>query len=182
MTENIERARKLNRQASDDIDHGRLEAAKVALNEAIRLAPDLAAPYTNLGVLHCWEGELDEAIRLHLKARRLDPNLSAPHINLGVAYAWQGRLDASVQSLKTALQCNPDSAEAWTSLGFTYICQGNIDDAVVASEKAIQLGDGGEAHTNLSIVTTNLENVDTANLQTVPVGAPIGVPAVWCEG
>ena len=49
MTEHIERARKLNRQASDDIDHGRLEAAKVALNQAIRLAPDLAAPQHQLG-------------------------------------------------------------------------------------------------------------------------------------
>ena len=57
MTDHIERARKLNRQASDDIDHGRLEAAKIALKEAIRLAPDLAAPHTNLGILHCWEGE-----------------------------------------------------------------------------------------------------------------------------
>ena len=49
MNECIEYARKLNRQASDDIDHGRLDAAKVALNEAIRLTPDLAAPHTNLG-------------------------------------------------------------------------------------------------------------------------------------
>ena len=80
MDEFIERARALNRQASDDIDHGRLDAAKVGLNEAIRLAPELAAP-----------------------------------------------------------------------------------------------------HTNLSIVTTNLKNIDLANLQTVPVGAPIGVPAVWCK-
>lgn len=84
MAEHIEHARKLNRQASDDIAHGRLETAKTALNEAIRLAPDLAAPHTNLGVLHCWEGELDDAIRLHLEARRLDPNLSAPHINLSI--------------------------------------------------------------------------------------------------
>ena len=87
MTDHIERARKLNRQASDNIDHGRLEAAKVALNEAIHLAPEFAASYTNLGVLYCWDGELDEAIALHLKARHLDPNLSAPHTNLGVAYA-----------------------------------------------------------------------------------------------
>jgi Flp pilus assembly protein TadD len=83
MTEHIERARTLNRQACDDVDHGRLDAAKVPLNKAIRLVPDLAAPYTNLGVLHCWEGELEEAAVLHLKARRLDPNLSAPHTNLG---------------------------------------------------------------------------------------------------
>ena len=80
MAEYIEHARKLNRQASDDINHGRLEAAKVALNKAIRLALDLAA-----------------------------------------------------------------------------------------------------LHTNLSIVTANSEDVDDANLQTVPVGAPLGVPAVWCD-
>ena len=109
MTEHIERAQALNRQAYDDIDQGQLDAAKDALSEAIRLAPDLAAPYTNLGALHCWKGELDEAIALHLKARRLDPNLSAPHTNLGVAYAWQGKLGAALQSLKTALQCNPNS-------------------------------------------------------------------------
>ncbi len=76
----IERARKLSRQASDDIDHGRLEAAKIALNKAIRFAPDLAAP-----------------------------------------------------------------------------------------------------HTNLSIVTANSEDVDVDNLQTAPVGTPLGVPTVWCE-
>ena len=67
MTEHIERARTLNRQACDDVDHGRLDAAKVALNKAIRLAPDLAAPYTNLGILHRWEGELDKAIVLRKK-------------------------------------------------------------------------------------------------------------------
>ena len=51
MAEYIEHARKLNRQASDDINHGRLEAAKVALNKAIRLALDLAALHTNLSIV-----------------------------------------------------------------------------------------------------------------------------------
>ena len=123
MTEHIERARALNRQAYDDIDHGRLDAAKVALNEAIHLAPDLAAPHTNLGALSCWEGELDEAIALHLKARHLNPNLSAPHTNLGVAYAWQGQLGAAIQSLKTALKCNPDSAMCQNSKLRQLACQ-----------------------------------------------------------
>ena len=123
MTEHIERARTLNRQAYDDVDHGQFDAAKVALNEAIRLAPDLAAPYTNLGALYCSEGNLDEAIGLHLKARCLDPNLSAPHTNLGVAYAWHGQLEAAIQSLKTALKCNPDSAMCQNSKLRQLACQ-----------------------------------------------------------
>jgi len=53
MTEHIERALALNRQACERISHGQLNAAKTALTEAIRLSSDLAAPLTNLGVLHC---------------------------------------------------------------------------------------------------------------------------------
>ena len=45
----------------------------------------------------------------------------------------------------------------------------------------LETGNLEEAHTNLSIVIANLENVDVANLQTAPVGAPLGVPTVWCE-
>lgn len=89
MTEHIERALALNRQACERISHGQLNAAKTALTEAIRLSSDLAAPLTNLGVLHCGEGELEEAIALHRQARSLDAALSALHTNLGVAYAWQ---------------------------------------------------------------------------------------------
>ena len=85
MADHIERARALNRQACENINQGQLDTARAALNEAIRLAPDLSAPYTNLGALYCWDGELEKAIVLHFKARRLDPNLSAPHTNLGVA-------------------------------------------------------------------------------------------------
>ena len=38
-----------------------------------------------------------------------------------------------------------------------------------------------EAHTNLSTVTDSVENIDTSELQTSPMGVPVGVPAVWCE-
>ena len=100
MDERIERARALNRQASDDIDHGKLDAAKITLNETIRLVPEQEAPHTNLGGLHCWEGELDEAVTLHLKARQLDPNLSAPHTNLSVVTVNLKNVDlANLQTL-----------------------------------------------------------------------------------
>ncbi|MCE2403288.1 hypothetical protein J4G08_20725 [Candidatus Poribacteria bacterium] len=69
--ESLEHARKLNRLACKQISDGNLEEAKENLIEAIHIAPNLAAPHTNLGVLHCWDGELDEAIALHLKARPL---------------------------------------------------------------------------------------------------------------
>ena len=164
MIEHIERARKLNHQASDDLDHGRLEAAKAALNEAIRLAPDLAAPHTNLGVLHCWKGELEEAIALHLKARH-----------------WQGRFDEAIERYKIALETDPTLAEPHNNLGLVYLARDEIDRAIAAFNAAIEAGNLQEAHINLSRVPINLESVDVANLQVSPIGVPIGVPAVWCE-
>ena len=67
MADHIERARALNRQACEYIDQGQLDTAKDALNKAIRLAPDLAAPHTNLAALYCWDGELEKAIYLSEK-------------------------------------------------------------------------------------------------------------------
>lgn len=50
-SENIELARELNLLACDEIDEDDLDSAIEKLTEAIRLAPNLAEPYTNLGVL-----------------------------------------------------------------------------------------------------------------------------------
>ena len=53
-SENIERARELNRLACNYIPDGNLEEAKDNLMEAICIAPNLAAPHTNLGVSAAW--------------------------------------------------------------------------------------------------------------------------------
>lgn len=50
-SENIELARELNLLACEDIDENDLDSAIEKLTEAIRLAPGLVEPYTNLGVL-----------------------------------------------------------------------------------------------------------------------------------
>ena len=56
-SENIERARELNRIACEYIFNGNLEITRKNLIEAIRIAPNLAAPHTNLGVPAAW-GEI----------------------------------------------------------------------------------------------------------------------------
>ncbi len=50
-SENIELARELNLSACEYIDENDLDSAIEKLTETIRLAPNLAEPHTNLGVL-----------------------------------------------------------------------------------------------------------------------------------
>ncbi len=52
--DNIERAQELNRIACNHISDGNLKEAKDSLIEAIRIAPNLAALHTNLGVPTAW--------------------------------------------------------------------------------------------------------------------------------
>ena len=61
----IDVAKELNRVACGYIDEGDLDSAEEKLKEAIRLTPKLAEPYTNLGVLRCWDGGFDVSIALH---------------------------------------------------------------------------------------------------------------------
>ena len=76
MAEHIENARALNRQACDDINQGQLDAAKDALNEAIRLAPDLAAPHTNLSIV-TRSLETIDALELHVSPIGVPVGVSA---------------------------------------------------------------------------------------------------------
>lgn len=66
LVSDIDKARKLNRVACDDIDEGELDFAAEKLTEAIRIAPNLVEFHTNLGVLLCWEREFEGAIVLHI--------------------------------------------------------------------------------------------------------------------
>lgn len=72
-------------------------------------------------------------------------------------------------------------AEARNNLGIAYYQQGKRDAAIAEFKAAIEAENLPEAHTNLSILTDSLENIDAAELQASPLGAPIGVPAAWCE-
>lgn len=262
MTENIERARELNRQAYDDIDHGRvsaphinlgvayawqgqLEEALQSLETALQCNPNSAEAYTNLGFVYISQGKLDAAITTSEKAIRLGDGGEAK-LNLGLIYSWQGRFDDEAIALhKEALDIAPDSVEVQINLAFVYICQNRFDEAkvllegalhsvpespeantnlgiiyshqgkveeaiaahrragamaeahnnlgiayyqqgkpdaaIVGFKVAIEAENLPEAHTNLSILTDSLENIDASELQASPIGAPVGVPAVRCE-
>ena len=66
LVNDIDKTRKLNRVACDDIDEGELDFAAEKLTVAISFAPNLVEPHANLGVSLCWEGEFEGAIVLHI--------------------------------------------------------------------------------------------------------------------
>ena len=70
--------------------------------EALRIAPQFASAYYNLGRLLEEEGRLPEAIASYREAVRLEPDDPAVLDNLAAAYAAAGRRQAAIATARRA--------------------------------------------------------------------------------
>ena len=66
-------------------DQGKLEEAIASYRQAVRLKPDYAEAYNNLGNALKDQGKLEEAIASYQQALRLKPDYAEAHNNLGNA-------------------------------------------------------------------------------------------------
>lgn len=87
-------------------------AAEAAYCHALRLAPDYADAYMNLGALLCEAGRCDDAVALYDVALTHCPSDPALHFNRAIALEDQGRLEESLASYERCLALQPDLADA----------------------------------------------------------------------
>ena len=92
--------------------------------QAIRVDPEFAEAYSNLGNALKELGDLDAAVQAYDKAIRLKPRFCDPYNNLGSTYAQMGRADDAIETYKMALMLNPALADAHSNLGNLYKAQG----------------------------------------------------------
>lgn len=69
------------------------------LQKALRLNPQLAKAYFQLGVLYSEKNEVSQAIASYESAVRIDPQLVEAHYRLAQAYAASGQADKSQQEI-----------------------------------------------------------------------------------
>jgi len=78
------------------------------LKKAIRISPNHAGAYFNLGNAYREQDQHDLAIESYKKAISINPNSAFAHYNLGGVYAQQGKSDEAVASFKAAININPN--------------------------------------------------------------------------
>jgi TolB-like protein/Tfp pilus assembly protein PilF len=110
-----------------------IPAAQAELKHAAELAPDDRQPDLLLltGYIADSEGQFDQAIASHLKARDLDPLAIENYRQLGNAYYRAGRLDEAAAALNGALQRNPVAFTARYRLGLVRLAQHRPEEALV---------------------------------------------------
>lgn len=130
------------------LNSGRYEEAVKAYREAVRLNPEFAEAYNNLGVSLTRLKKYEEAIECFHQAIRLKPGLPNPNYNLGNLYNYLGRYEEALKPLRQAISLNPNYREAYRELGDVYLLLGRNEEAIEAYRQALRLNQDDAALLN----------------------------------
>ncbi len=142
---------------------GRYDEAEACFRQAVKLKPDFAIAYNNLGLTLHDQGKLDEAEAILHKALQLSPDFAEAHNNLGLVLHGLGKPEAAATCFRQALKLKPGYIKAYNNLGLALHNQGKLDEAEVYLHKALQLSpDFVETYINLGIILNSQGKLEEA--------------------
>jgi tetratricopeptide (TPR) repeat protein len=101
---------------------------------------DLAATYSNRGIISARKGDFEQALADHNKALELKPGLSQAHINRGNTYYHLGQFEAAIRDYKTALDKGDTPAYLpYYNYGLALIKLKRTQEAIKMLEKALAI-------------------------------------------
>ena len=120
---------------------GRVSQAVTNWEEAVRLNPNMAAPYGEIGKAKAQMGESPQrVIPWFKKAAELAPDLAEARSNLGYAYYSGGSYTNAVCELEKAVALDPSMGLGWYNLALVHCALGQYKEAVKEVSKADQAG------------------------------------------
>jgi tetratricopeptide (TPR) repeat protein len=117
------------------LDDDEVEKAISALNQAVRLDPDLAEAYFKLGVAYALV-ETRDSLNLEATPERDDTNAKTPRekkLNSEIAF------EKAIEAYKKYLETHPDDHQAHFNLGLAYNKLNEDENAAKALKKAAEL-------------------------------------------
>lgn len=117
--------------------------ALAALQEAVRLNPDLYAVRHNLAIAYSFNCEYAAALRENEEALRLKPDSGDAYYFRGVLLMSKGRWEEAASALTKATELSPDNTAVHIALGQVYKQLGRADEAAAEHQKAMSLAEEG---------------------------------------
>ncbi len=144
------------------ITQGRLDEAIYHYSQAIRIAPDYAIAFNDLGVVLYKEGKTDEAIDYYKRALKADPCLTSVHLSLAAALESKGNLDEAAEHYKIGL-ADKDIPEIRRNFGFILVKLGRFEEAAGEYRKILSVTPNDPNILNdLSFILTRTGKFDEA--------------------
>lgn len=116
-----------------------VEDARAHLQEALRLKPDYAGAWTNLGTALRTLGQYRESLAAYEKSVALNPNIPQAHANMGLTMRALGRREEAVAQYKEAIRLEPGFADAHLFLGEALQESGGLEEALAEIKEALRL-------------------------------------------
>ena len=134
------------------------------LTRAVKLRPDIAEAFHNLGFAFEKTGDLRNAARAYERALNLKPDYPSALNNLGYLLATSGTEPAKAVALcQRAVELQPNSASFQDSLGWSLYKAGRHSEASNHFNAAIRLEPGFfKSHFNLGLVEFSAGNFNAA--------------------
>jgi|TARA_Y100000294_G_scaffold178106_1_gene207566 Tfp pilus assembly protein PilF len=121
--------------------------------KAIKVQPNYAKAYNNLGNVFKEIGEQKKAKNFYEKAINIQPNYANTHYNLGLILRELGENKKAITSYQKAIEINPDHTSSYNNLGNLFKELGEYKRAINCYQKSIQIKpDYADTHYNFGLV------------------------------
>ena len=107
--------------------------------QCIRVDPNFAEAYSNLGNALKELGDLDGATDFYLKAVKIKPRFPDAYNNLATCYMQKGEIEDAIKTFGMALTLNPRLVDAHSNLGNLYKAMGKLCEAEKSYLEAIRM-------------------------------------------
>ena len=104
--------------------------AEQGFREVLKIDPQSAAAYSNLGVVYIREGKYDAAIGAFTHAKKLPPQMPGLDLNLGLAYYYKHDFASAIGAFERVLRFDPEHAQARYLLGLSYFMRDDFERTV----------------------------------------------------
>jgi tetratricopeptide (TPR) repeat protein len=125
--------------ADDAAEAGDWAKAAQAYQEVLRLRPDLAIAWYNLGVAYTKQIKHMQAISALREALRLERDNAEAWDALGYAYSRSDQHEQALSAYQEALRLKPDLARTWQGLAGEHLSRGQYAQAISAYREALRL-------------------------------------------
>jgi len=116
--------------------------ARVAVEKALAIDPDLAAAHTALGhIMVQYDRDWDGAAREYARAKQLDPSIALTYHRRSILYALQGDTERALAESARARELEPLWLAPRAFTGHIYYYAGRFDEAIRILDQVLALDD-----------------------------------------